>query len=78
MGKSQWAGQLTVPPRAAEVLPLDKYSTPLEMRITSYGLLLHYRWILRVGNRVKLDLTYQPNQGLDEKAHVTASFTLGD
>ncbi|MET3654762.1 hypothetical protein ABIC75_004510 [Dyella japonica] len=75
MGQSQGDGRLAVPPRPGERLPLAQYE-PTELRVTPYGLLLYYNQTIRLGSSVTLDLTYHPNQGLDEQAKVTASLSL--
>ncbi len=71
-------GELTVPPRPGERIPLATYSNIVpETRITPHGLIVHYPRIAPRGDRnLQLRLGYHPNQGLSEQAEVSASFVL--
>ncbi|WP_322006127.1 T6SS effector BTH_I2691 family protein [Paraburkholderia tropica] len=78
LGQSMWDGELTVPPRPGERIPLATYSNIVpETRITPHGLIVHYPRIAPRGDRnLQLRLGYHPNQGLSEQAEVSASFVL--
>ena len=76
MGQSLWDGELSVPPRPSERLPLAVYAkTAPSLRMTPHGLLMHYKQVTG-GKNLQLRLTYHPNQGLSETAEVAANFVL--
>ena len=81
MGQSNWAGELIspVPAKSENGFPAQKvYDPELTLLAVPQGLMIHYRKPMTESDTISLGITYQPNQGLDETAKVTATFKLSD